>query len=160
MAQPLAKATIQPLAPAVAEAIEDDLIRDEGFVPHAYQDSLGFWTIGVGRLIDRRKGGKLSEEECRYLLANDIRRTAEDLDRELAWWRSLSPARQRVMLNMCFNLGITGLGKFKNTLAAIEAGRFEDASRGMLASKWAKQVGARATRLADLMRAGEPLNPS
>jgi lysozyme len=31
------------------------LTRDEGRVRHAYQDHLGFWTIGVGRLIDQRK---------------------------------------------------------------------------------------------------------
>lgn len=136
------------------DAIEDDLIRDEGLVRHAYQDSLGFWTIGVGRLIDKRKGGRLTEEECRYLLRNDIAEKEADLDRELSWWRTLSPNRQRALLNMCFNLGIRGLLGFKNTLAAIREGRFEDAARGMLKSRWAKQVGARATRLAELMRAG------
>ena len=135
-------------------AIEDDLIRDEGLVPHAYQDSLGYWTIAVGRLIDKRKGGRLTEEECRYLLRNDIAEKEADLDRELPWWRTLSSDRQRALLNMCFNLGIRGLLGFKNTLAAVREGRFEDAARGMLASKWAKQVGARATRLAELMRAG------
>jgi lysozyme len=46
---------------------------EEGRVPHAYPDSLGYWTIGVGRLIDRRKGGGLSDDEIDYLLANDIR---------------------------------------------------------------------------------------
>ena len=29
----------------------------EGVVPHAYQDSRGYWTIGVGRLIDESLGG-------------------------------------------------------------------------------------------------------
>ena len=44
------------------------LRRDEGRVRHAYQDHLGYWTIGVGRLIDQRKGGGLSEDEIDYLL--------------------------------------------------------------------------------------------
>ena len=35
----------------------EQLRRNEGEVLHAYQDHLGFWTIGVGRLIDKRKGG-------------------------------------------------------------------------------------------------------
>ena len=48
------------------------LKKEEGVVKHAYQDHLGYWTIGVGRLIDKRKGGGLSDEEIDYLLGNDI----------------------------------------------------------------------------------------
>lgn len=139
---------------AMLRTISEELIRDEGEVLHAYQDTEGFWTLGVGRLIDKRRGGGITHEEALYLLQNDILRKMEDLDRELPWWRKLSPVRQRVMLNMCFNLGIWGLLKFKKTLAAVESGRYEEASRGMLASKWAKQVGERAERLALMMRRG------
>jgi lysozyme len=137
-----------------------ELRRDEGVVTHEYKDSLGYSTIGVGRLIDKRKGGGLSDDEIDYLLANDIKRATADLDRYLPWWRKLSPVRQRVMINMTFNLGIgsapkgTGLLGFKNTLAMIEAGRYDAAAAGMLNSKWAKQVGARADRLAKMMREG------
>jgi lysozyme len=53
-----------------------ELRRDEGVDRSAYQDHLGFWTIGVGRLIDRRKGGGLSDEEIDYLLQNDVKRFA------------------------------------------------------------------------------------
>lgn len=137
-----------------------ELERDEGKVPYAYPDSRGFWTIGIGRLIDKRKGGRLTEDEIQYLFANDVKEKTADLDRELPWWRSLSPVRQRVLLNMCFNLGIgsrnppSGLLAFKNTLQAVKEGRWGDAANGMLESKWADQVGERADRLAEMMKKG------
>jgi lysozyme len=132
----------------------DELIRDEGEILHAYADSLGYLTIGVGRLIDKRRGGGISKEESRYLLSNDIKETESQLDIRLPWWRVLSATRQRVLLNMAFNLGIDGLLGFKNTLLAIKQGDYERAAKGMLASKWAKQVGARANRLAEMMKNG------
>lgn len=135
-------------------AIVDELRRDERIVPSAYQDSLGYWTIGVGRLIDKRKGGRLRDEEIDFLLMNDIAEKEEELDAAIPWWRTLSDARQRVLLNMCFNLGIKGLLGFKNTLAMVKAGDYDGAAAGMLSSKWAKQVGARATRLSEMMKEG------
>jgi len=138
----------------VSELIAE-LRRDEGVVPYAYKDSLGYWTIGVGRLIDRRKGGRLSDDEIDYLLANDIRRVDAELDARLPWWRGLDPVRQRVLQNMAFNLGTAGLLGFKNTLAAVKAKRWSDAAAGMLASKWARQVGERAERLAHMMKTGD-----
>lgn len=132
-----------------------ELRRDEGVIPHAYQDHLGYWTIGVGRLIDKRKGGKLSPDEIDYLLGNDVSRFEAELDARLPWWRDLNGVRQRVLLNMAFNLGTAGLLGFKNTLAAVKAGEWAKAASGMLASKWARQVGERAKRLAHMMKTGE-----
>jgi len=131
-----------------------EIRRDEGVVPHAYQDSLGYWTVGVGRLIDKRRGGKLSDDEIDYLLVNDITRFVDDLDAKLPWWRTLSPVRQRVMVNMAFNLGTAGLLGFRNTLRHVQAGRYDLAAKGMLASKWSTQVKGRAVRLAEMMRTG------
>ena len=130
------------------------LKTDEGSIPYAYKDSLGYLTIGVGRLIDKSKGGKLSDDEIIYLLNNDIKEVEDDLDKHLPWWRRMSEARQRVIANMRFNLGMQGLIGFKNTLKAMESGRYDDAASGMLSSKWASQVGDRAKRLADIMRKG------
>ena len=131
-----------------------ELRRDEGVVPHAYQDHLGYWTIGVGRLIDKRKGGRLTDEEIDYLLQNDVDRFKTELDARLSWWRTLDEVRQRVIVNMAFNLGVTGLLGFRNTLAHVKAKQWDKAAAGMLASKWAKQVGKRADRLAAMMRLG------
>lgn len=127
----------------------------EGVRDHAYQDSLGYWTIGVGRLIDKRKGGGLSDEEIDYLLINDVKNKVRDLDKHLPWWRDLDPIRQRVMIDMAFNLGIAGLKGFKNTLKNIQTGNYKAAKTGMLKSLWAKQVKGRAVRLANMMETGK-----
>jgi len=132
-----------------------ELRRDEGVVPFAYQDHLGYWTIGVGRLIDKRKGGGLSDAEIDFLLSNDIDRFEKQVIDALPWYSRLDEVRQRVLVNMAFNLGIAGLLGFKNTLAMIERGDYAGAAKGMLNSKWATQVGERARRLATMMETGK-----
>ena len=141
--------------PIFNEKIVAQLKRDEGVVPHAYQDSLGFWTIGVGHLIDQRKGGKLPDFIVDVLLEHDIEHHGKELFTALPWVKDLDPARQGVLINMAFNLGVNGLLGFANTLAAIKARDFAGAADRMLQSKWASQVGPRATRLALQMRTGE-----
>jgi len=136
------------------DALRRQLKLHEGFVPHAYRDSLGFLTIGIGRLIDKAKGGRITEDEAYYLLENDIIEKEGELFSRLPWVRNLDDARQRVLLDFTFNLGIGGVLGFKNTLRLIEAGRYEAAAENMLQSKWAGQVKSRATRLAKAMETG------
>lgn len=131
-----------------------ELERDEGRVLHAYQDSLGYWTIGIGRLIDKRKGGGISNEEADYLKRNDIARFKRELDRVAPWWRDLDPVRQRVIQNMTFNLGPGWLTSWPNTVRMIRDGDWQGTAQGMRSSLWAKQVGARAERLARMMETG------
>jgi len=135
--------------------IEEQLERDEGVILSAYVDSEDYLTIGIGRLIDRRKGGGISKAEALILLRNDIFKVKEDLYRVLPWAAdSLDSIRYAVLINMCFNLGITGLCGFKKALAAIQAGQWQLAAKEMLDSKWAVQVGDRAKRLAQQMETG------
>lgn len=136
------------------EALRRQLRLHECFVPHAYRDSEGYWTIGIGRLIDKAKGGRITEDEAYYLLENDIIAKEGELFSRLPWVRDLDDARQRVLLDMAFNLGIGGLLGFKNTLRCIEQGRYAQAAENMLQSKWSGQVGKRARRLSDAMETG------
>lgn len=148
-----------------------ELVRDEGERLKVYRCTAGKLTIGVGRNLDdvgisasetRQLGitvrscaaNGITRSQSRALLDGDISRCEADLDRRLAWWRALDPIRQRILVNMCFNLGIKGLEGFVNTLAMIKTGRYADAAVNMLKSKWAGQVGQRANRLSLMMRTG------
>lgn len=128
---------------------------DEGEILTAYTDHLGYLTIGVGRLIDKRKGGGITKEESAYLLANDIMRKSIELDNKLSWWKSLDDARRGVLLSMAFQMGVDGLLGFKNTLSMVKSGDYEGAAKGMLNSLWAKQTPERAGRMAEQMRTGQ-----
>lgn len=134
--------------------LTSDLKRDEGVIPHAYQDHLGYWTIGVGRLIDERRHGGLSPDEIEYLLANDIRKKHAELDAALPWISQLNEVRQRALMNMAFQLGVNGLLGFTNTLRLMRAGKFKEAAESALASKWAVQTPERAERIAAMIETG------
>lgn len=136
--------------PSLARQLE----LEEGNVPHAYQDHLGFWTIGIGRLIDKRKGGRLRPDEIALLLSNDIKEKTAEVLAALPWVASLDEPRQAVIIGMAFQMGTSGLLKFRNTLRAVQEGRYADAARGMLASLWARQTPDRAARMAAQMRLG------
>ena len=132
-----------------------EMIKEhEGVVKHAYQDSRGYWTIGVGRLIDENLGGGLSDGEIDYLLANDVKRCREEAE-QYPWFEGMNEPRQAVILSMLFNLGRPNFDKFKNMQAALENGDFLTASNEMLESRWAKQVGRRATEMSEMMETGE-----
>jgi lysozyme len=135
--------------------IIQQLKNEEGIVPHAYQDSLGFWTIGVGRLIDQRKGGMLHPEEIEYLLANDVKRKTDDLRAALPWFDTLSEPRQGVLIGMGFQMGVKGLLAFVTTLSHARVGRWAEAAVAMGESTWARQTPQRAARLARQMETGE-----
>jgi lysozyme len=161
------------------EQLRRDLIRDEGLRLKLYRCPAGFWTIGVGRNLEG-KGLTASEQralfgtdgcsneeviamlrtrgitkpEAMYLLDNDIDECEADLRQHFPWFADLNEPRQNALINMRFNLGPKGFRGFRNTLGAVARRDYPAARRGMLLSKWATQVGARATRIADTMEAG------
>ena len=131
-----------------------ELVRDEGERLQAYRCPAGKLTIGVGHNLDA-KG--ISQAASRFILREDVADVLRELDAALPWWRSLDGTRQRVLVNMGFNLGVPGLLAFKRTLDLVRGGDYLAAAQAMLASKWARQVGARASRLALMMRDGDGL---
>ena len=132
------------------DKLREELIRDEGLRLMPYTDTVGKLTIGIGRNLTD-KG--ISNEEARMLLDSDIKEHLKLLDDNLEWWRTMSENRQRVLANLAFNMG-SKLLTFTNTLAAMKRGDYEAAADGMAQSKWATQVGPRATRLVQMMREG------
>lgn len=127
---------------------------DEHEVPYAYQDSRGYWTIGVGRLIDKRIGGRLRPDEIALMLENDIDEAEAAARALFPSFPRLSVNRRAVLVNMAFNLGRSKLAQFQKMRAAVAAKDYERASVEMLRSTWAKQVGARADRLSQIMKKG------
>lgn len=126
-----------------------DLIRDEGIRLKPYTDTVGKLTIGIGRNLD---DVGITLHEARHLCDGDITRVFMELDNRLPWWRSLTENQQRGLANMAFNLGLPRLLRFEKMLAALEVGDGEKAAAEALDSKWAKQVGERADRIAELYR--------
>jgi lysozyme len=132
--------------------LKDQLKRDESLRLMPYHDSVGKLTIGFGRNLDERG---ISSAEAEMMLENDISETVAEVSRALPWALELDQARRAVLTNMAFNMGIGGLLGFRKALAAMRRGDWDLAAREMLDSKWATQVGARATRLATQMRTGQ-----
>lgn len=135
--------------------IEEQLERDEGCVLHVYPDHLGYWTLGIGRLVDKRKGGGITREEALYLLRNDIQKIEFALLENLPWTAQMDRVRYYALVNMAFNMGIKSLLGFKNTLKAVKRGDWEEAAIGIMNSLYAVQVPKRAERLAKQMLTGE-----
>lgn len=131
--------------------LQAELARDEGERLKPYRDSVGKLSIGIGRNLD---DVGISHDEAVALLSNDIVSAELWLDRNLPWWGMLDDVRQRVLLNMVFNMR-NKLLAFKKFLDAARGGRWQDAHDEMLDSLWARQVGVRAQRLAYMMLTGE-----
>lgn len=133
------------------DTLMQELVRDEAVRLKPYRCTAGKLTIGVGRNIDDRG---ITNAEAMYLLNNDIAICESELTAVLPNWRELSDTRQRVMLNMVFNLGRDRLSKFTKFIGCMKLGDFEGAAKEMMDSAWATQVGQRAVRLRDMMLRG------
>lgn len=131
-----------------------DLKRDEGWRASAYKDHLGFLTIGYGFLIDERRGGELPPRIAEAWLKHAAEIRWAQLTRLHPWLRDQPEDVQCALGNMAYQLGVAGVGKFKNMLAALEAGDRQHAAREALESTWAHQTPERAKRVAILIRGG------
>ena len=146
-----------------------ELESDEGVRLYPYTQTKGYLAIGINRNLDncpltteeRKRVGHdgrtqaITHEEAIYLLTNDIKRIAFELNRRIEWWKDLDEVRRRVLLNMAFNLGTTRLLNFTEMLRWTKQGHYRAAAMCLLASIWANQVGERAERLAKMLALGE-----
>ena len=126
------------------------LIRHEGFVETPYQDSLGIWTVGVGRNLSR----PMADHEIMYLLQSDIATCEDELSRNLPWFDELDQVRRDCMIDLCFNMGYPRLSKFTKALAAMAEGNWDRAAYEFMDSRWSKQVKTRAVDICNMIKTG------
>lgn len=136
------------------EKIAERIKKDEGFRSAIYLDIVSVPTGGWGHAF--LVGSTLPRSVWEDIFSSDFS-TAWEATANLVWQRGYSDigwARKGVLCNMIFNLGLSGLLKFQKMFAALDKRNYKEAAAQMLDSKWAKQVGERATRLAYSMETG------
>lgn len=124
--------------------------RYEGFSKLPYKCPTGHLTIGYGHNLENG----ISAAAAEFILQEDLARAERAVKDAFPWWWKLDDARQFVLVDMAFNMGLAGLRGFKKMLAAVESGDYKRASKEMLDSKWAFQVKGRAVELAKIMETG------
>jgi lysozyme len=127
----------------------ESIKHHEGFVEHVYDDSLGIPTIGYGFAI---KDLVLEEDLCDEILLRKLRILGRSVMSKFPFFDSLPSDCKTVLMEMCYQLGVTGVSKFKKALKAMEDGDWEKAADEMLDSKWAKQTPNRAKEMSDIIR--------
>ena len=157
--------------------IEKMLRGDEGYREKWYLDSEGYPTIGIGHLIIYKKtsdlgiinnelsklvgrevtNGRLTAEEVSKVFADDIEKTRRDMrkhPRIAPVYNKCNASRRMALENMAFQMGVGGLGKFKNSLAAMLAEEWKQAYDGLRQSVWANQTPGRSSRVSKIILTG------
>ena len=140
---------------------KEAIIRHEGEVLEVYEDSLGYLTLGVGHLIQpndpehgQSAGTPVSQETVDAYYDTDFDKHLDETVHVIGQdvWDELPGDIKEVLVNMCFNLGGTRLGKFRNMLTAVEDHNWEKMAVEMEDSRWFRQVGRRSVELQEMVR--------
>jgi len=124
----------------MSKELINKLVAHEDVKRFAYKDTLGFLTIGCGRVIDSRVDGTgLSIDEIFYLLNNDITKFRKELSK-YTWFNKQNAVRQEALIELAFNMGTPNLLKFKNMIASLMMLNYEAAVLALIDSKWVTQV--------------------
>ena len=130
-------------------ALKDSIKEHEGYVGVVYKDSLGIDTIGYGFAI---KDLELDEDICDIILERKLKNLNDRVRVRFDWYRYMPPQIQDVIMEMCYQLGVTGFSKFKKTILFLQNKQFHDASQEMLDSLWARQTPNRAKELSNRVK--------
>lgn len=138
----------------------------EGLRLQPYRCSKGKLTIGIGRNLnanpitpeeelvvgDWRHG--ITKGMAIYLLLRDLKKITDKLPKAIKFFNQLDDERQYALIDMAYNMGIKGLLNFKKMLFFMEKKDFAKAADECLNSRYAKDTGKRAERIANLIRTG------
>jgi lysozyme len=142
------------------EQLRETLKIDEGVKYEIYKDHLGYPTFGIGHLIvesdeeyDQPVGTGVHIDRVNEAFDEDVAVMVDEAKKLFPDLEDLPEEAQQVIVNMTFNMGRPRLSQFKKFIAGVNAGDWEKAAVEMMDSRWAKQVGSRAERLRDRIRA-------
>ena len=130
----------------------DSIKQHEGYVKRVYKDSLGIDTIGYGFAI---KDLELDQDICDMILDRKLKDLERMVNSKFNWYRYMPPEIKNVVIEMCYQLGVTGFSNFRKTITFLQNKQFHDASVEMLDSRWAEQTPVRAKELSDRVKEAE-----
>ena len=131
------------------EAVRKRLIEEEGLRLFPYTCTSDKLTLGVGRNIQDRG---ISDITALQMLDEDIDLCVHELEKNISWWDEAPAGIQEVLIDLCFNMGISRLMLFTKTLQYLSHGAMENAAAELLDSRYATMVPKRAKRNADIIR--------
>ena len=130
-------------------ALLDRIKHHEGFRSKVYKCTEGYDTIGYGFAI---KDLELDKDISEMILMQKLDNLMTRIGKTFVWWRSADSTVRDVVVEMCYQLGVSGFSKFKKTIGHLENKRYSKASAEMLDSRWAKQTPNRALELSNLIK--------
>lgn len=134
------------------EKLLESIKINEGFEPRVYKDTLGIDTIGYGFAI---KDLYLDEDIAQQILEKKVNKLLKVVDSRFDWFKFMPDEIKEVVVEMCYQLGVTGFSKFKKTIKLLSDRNFTKASTEMLDSLWAKQTPNRALKLSNIVKEGK-----
>lgn len=135
------------------------LVAEEGFRETPYYCTENYPTVGIGFRVgakgDPLQDIRMTRAEAEALLRDKIVNAEATLERQMPKaWSKCNVYRRAILISMAFQMGVTGLLGFRNTIAAIERAEWPSVASGMLDSRWARQTPKRASRHATAMLEG------
>ena len=125
---------------------------NEGCKLSAYRDSRGYWTIGYGFKLPSNFPRKITQKTADMLLAREAVKALAGAKKLVPNFDSQPKNIKLVLVDLSYNLGVSGLSKFVKMLDACN-----DKEYGLMAvelqnSLWYDQVGDRGPRNVKIVR--------
>ena len=121
----------------------------EGFRKSVYQCTEGYDTIGYGFAI---KDLEMDEDIAEEILLRKVEKLIKRVRSKFDWLDSVPREVQGVLVEMSYQMGLSGVSKFKKALHAMQMFQWKLAATELLDSRWAKQTPNRAKELSNIIR--------
>ncbi|GAA9913799.1 hypothetical protein VN0823_05240 [Helicobacter pylori] len=131
------------------------IVDSEGFSPSIYTDKTGHLTIGYGYNLSvySYESKRITKPQA-YGFLTDILKENHKALLSYGWYKNLDAMRRMVILDLSYNLGLSGLLKFKQFIKAIEDKNYALAVERLQKSPYFNQVRKRASRDMEILKLG------